>query len=85
MRIGRKVAAAVETFYCKDRKIPDDLDETGFAEPLPPTVKALNMSSRNVTVSITLAGPALDDKVLQFVPALDSDHRIVWTCSGVDT
>lgn len=80
MAIGRNAADSVANYYNQHQEIPISLEQAGFAAPIPPTVKELSVNSQNGTVIITMASAPISGKTFMFVPSLDSNKQIIWTC-----
>ena len=78
--IGQEATESVGSFYDQYRTVPPSLEAAGFAAALPPAVKEIGIDNQTGTISISMAGGAVDGKSLQFVPSLDADNQIVWTC-----
>jgi len=78
--VGRNAADSVANYYNQHQEVPNSLEQTGFATPIPPTVKELSVNSENGTVIITMASAPINGKTFLFVPSLDSNKQIIWTC-----
>lgn len=82
--IGKAAADSVDNFYSQHRMLPNSLEESGFATPLPHSVRELSLNSQNGTVTITMEGSVISGKSLMFVPALDASNQLNWTCMSVE-
>lgn len=82
--IGKSATASVDNFYNQHQSLPNSLDEAGFAAPLPPSVSELGINSQNGTVTITMKDPVVNGKSLMFVPGLDTNNQLVWTCMSTE-
>jgi type II secretory pathway pseudopilin PulG len=80
--IGQEATESVSSFYGQYRAIPPSLEAAGFAATLPPAINGVSIDSQTGTISITMAGGAVDGKSLLFVPSLDADDQIGWTCKS---
>lgn len=81
--VGHSAAAAVESYYNKNKSVPDNLEQTGFVLPPAATyVQNIEVNPRNASITLTLAIPAHNGKTIQLVPSLDKDEHIQWRCSS---
>lgn len=78
--LGSNAADSVANYYYQHQEIPSSLEQAGFATPIPPAVKELSVNSENGTVIVTMASAPISGKTFLFVPSLDSNKKIVWTC-----
>lgn len=78
--VGRNAADTVANYYNQHQEVPSNLEQAGFAEPIPPSVKKVSINSQNGTVIITMASAPITGKSLLLVPSLDSNKQIIWTC-----
>lgn len=78
--VGRSAADSVSNYYNQHQEVPGSLEQAGFAAPIPPSVKELSVNSQNGTVIITMASAPINGKTVLFVPSLDSNKQIIWTC-----
>ena len=78
--LGSNAADSVANYYYQHQEVPSSLEQAGFAEPIPPAVKELSVNDENGTVIITMASAPISGKTFLFVPSLDSNKKIVWTC-----
>lgn len=78
--VGRDAADSVANYYNQHQDIPSSLEQAGFTEPIPPSVKEISVNSQNGTVTITMASPPVSGKTFLFVSSLDSNNQIIWTC-----
>jgi type II secretory pathway pseudopilin PulG len=77
---GSYAADSVASYYYQHQEIPSSLEQAGFATPIPPAIKELSVNGENGTVIVTMAGAPISGKTFLFVPSLDSNKKIVWTC-----
>ncbi|OIR17860.1 fimbrial protein precursor [mine drainage metagenome] len=78
--LGSNAADSVASYYYQHQEVPSSLEQAGFATPISPAVKGLSVNSENGTVIVTMSSPPIIGKTLLFVPTLDSNKKIVWTC-----
>lgn len=78
--LGNNATTSVSNYYYQHQEIPNSLEQAGFTQPLPTDIKGLTVNRDNGVVAITMANSSIDGKTLQFVPSLDSNKQIVWTC-----
>lgn len=82
--IGNSATGYVDNFYNQHHSLPNSLDEAGFTTPLPPSVSELGINNQNGTVSIAMKGSVVNGKSLMFVPGLDTNNQLVWTCMSTE-
>lgn len=82
LTVGGKAADSVADYYDQRHEVPDDLAQAGFTAQLPPSVTDLSLNSQNGILTITMANPPIQGKTILLVPSLDSNNRVVWTCSS---
>ncbi len=80
VEVGRSAADSVANYYNQHQEVPSSLEQAGFTAPIPPSVKELSVNSQNGTVTITMATAPISGKTFLFVPSLDSNKQIIWTC-----
>jgi Tfp pilus assembly protein PilE len=78
--VGRNAADSVANYINQHQEIPGSLEQAGFVAPIPPSVKELSVNSQNGTVIITMASAPISGKTFLFVPSLDSNKQIIWSC-----
>lgn len=78
--LGSNAAHSVANYYYQHQDVPSSLEQAGFATPIPPDVKELSVNRENGTVIVTMARAPISGKTFLFVPSLDSNKKIVWTC-----
>lgn len=77
---GSNAADSIANYYYQHQAIPSSLEQAGFATPIPPSIRELSVNSENGTVIVTMASAPISGKTFLFVPSLDSNKKIVWTC-----
>lgn len=80
---GNKAAAAVQSYYERNRRLPDSLKAVGYS--LPPnltSVQGVELDQEDAVLIITLGGSTHNGKVVKLVPRLDKDKRIFWKCES---
>lgn len=82
--LGRSAGDAVGNYYDRNRTLPGNLGEAGFAAALPPSVSGISMDTRNGTLTIIMKGTIVDGKSLEFEPALDENKQLYWDCMSPD-
>ena len=82
--LGRNASQTITTYYEAHQMIPSNLDEAGFVEPLPNGVQGIEYDNANGVVSVTMTSTNLSGKSINFVPSLDENNQLVWTCMSAD-
>jgi type II secretory pathway pseudopilin PulG len=81
LSIGRSAENFVDDYYSQYSSIPRSLEATDFASSLPPAIKEVRLDNQTGTITVTMDGPAaINGKSILFVPALEADNRLSWTC-----
>ena len=79
--IEKNAARSVVNYYNQHQEFPSSLEQAGFAEPIPPSIKTLSIDIQNGTLIATMAASSvINGKTLLLIPSLDSDEQITWTC-----
>lgn len=77
---GNNATTSVSNYYYQHQEVPSSLEQAGFTQPLPSDVKELTVNRETGAVLVTMANLSISGKTLQFVPALDANKQIIWTC-----
>jgi len=81
MNIGRFAEEFVGNYYDQYKSFPRSLEASNFAASLPPSVQEVSVDSQTGTITITMNGAAaLSGKSIVFVPELDANGQLAWTC-----
>lgn len=81
LSMGDAAAESVAEFYYQHQYVPTSLQESGFAESLPSSVRQVGLGP-NGEIIITMANAPIEGKRLLLLPSLDQNSRIVWECKG---
>jgi len=82
--VGRKAVDSITTYYYQHQQIPSSLEQSGFVEPLPTSIKEISSNNQDGVVTITMANAPVEGKNLLFVPSLDANNKIIWKCMSQD-
>jgi Tfp pilus assembly protein PilE len=82
--LGSSAADSVTRYYNRNQVFPGDLDEAGFASPLPPSVKEIAMDKRHGTLTIRMNGAVVGGKSFVLVPALNQGGQLYWNCMSIE-
>ena len=77
---GTRAAESVAQYYYQHKQAPSSLEQSGFANALPQSVKQVSVDAQNGMVTLTLSGGPLDGKTLLMQPSLDANKQITWKC-----
>jgi Tfp pilus assembly protein PilE len=78
---GKLATDYVDDYFKQYRSIPRSLEASNFASTLPPAIAAVNVDSRSGVITLTMIGSvAIHGKSLKYVPALEGDDQLSWTC-----
>jgi type II secretory pathway pseudopilin PulG len=80
---GKSATEHVTNYYLQNKGLPSNIEETGFNNPLPQSVKKIRLDSQTGVITVTMANQ-LNDKSLLFSPYTNTDNQIVWKCSSND-
>jgi Tfp pilus assembly major pilin PilA len=78
--LGKSAADSVVGYFYKNQQIPSTLQQAGFAAPASTTVKEISVNGQNGVVTVTMADEPISGKSFLWVPSVDSDKKIIWTC-----
>lgn len=81
--VGNSIASSVSEFYERTQQVPSSLREAGFLEPLPAIIADIGIAQNGV-ISIAMASAPIAGKTFFLIPAVDTNGKIVWTCSSKD-
>lgn len=82
--IGLMAGNKVSGYYNDNNEIPETLADAGFNQPLPSSVKEMNIDSETGIIRMTLKIAPLENKSLLFVPKQDEQNQISWKCTSED-
>jgi len=81
IRSASAAAKAVGSYIEKTHNVPDNIEETGFSEPLSRHIQSLSIDKRSGTLTVTMTGSPVDGKAFSLAPAVGQDRTITWRCS----
>jgi Tfp pilus assembly protein PilE len=82
--VTRQAAAAVESFYISNGRLPANLGAAGYAGRLPSNVLEISLNTSNGIISTAFSiAPNIHGTIL-FTPTQQNDRSITWTCSGLN-
>jgi Zn-dependent protease with chaperone function/type II secretory pathway pseudopilin PulG len=72
----RPARERIAEYYATNKQVPESLEVAGVAETAPGGV-GLSIDSKSMILSVTTGQDSVE-----FVPSLDGDQHIVWSCRG---
>lgn len=82
-QLTKPAQAAVSAYYAKNESVPATLAEAGFVTPISPHISEVTIDAEGV-ISVNLAIPSQQGNSLLFIPELNDDKEITWTCRSED-
>lgn len=82
--IAQHASTAVSAYFERNKELPSTLEQVGFNETLPASVKEISIDSKSGIISVIMAKGMVNDKSLAYIPSLSSDKQLEWTCGSED-
>ena len=81
---GKQATAAVSRYYITYESLPANLPTAGFKQSPPSSINSMSLNSDNGVLSLSFSQSPIAGKSLHFIPSLDSNQQVVWTCMSQD-
>ena len=81
---GQQATDAVSRYYATYESVPANLATAGFNLPPPTFINSAVIDSENGVVRLAFSQSPIAGKSLHFIPSLDSNNRVIWTCKSQD-
>lgn len=83
LNYGGVASHAVSAYYAQHHSMPDDLENAGFSDVPPNTVRQVYLNQAG-TLEITLAFVPMQNHVLHLRSFVGPDGTLLWSCTGQD-
>ena len=81
---GQQATDAVSRYYATNQSVPETLATAGFNLAVPASISSAVVNPENGVVSLTFSQSPINGKSLHFIPSLNSNDQVVWTCKSQD-